>query len=137
THLESFDAQVQVAQAEELLAGPANCDLPTILIGDINSDGNRKVGSRDTTPTYPMLLEAGFNDVWAAVNPGAPGFTGVQPVDLRNQEAALFMRIDLLLTRGAVTPISAELHGATPDIKTKSGLWPTDHAGLLASLRIS
>jgi endonuclease/exonuclease/phosphatase family metal-dependent hydrolase len=137
THIESFKAETQLAQARELLAGPANTDLPIVMLGDFNSNADQGQDVPDCTPTYPELIAAGLEDVWAAVNPGDPGHTGVQAADLRNEASSLDRRIDLILTRGGFKPTSAELVGATTDSRTASGLWLSDHAGIVATLRIA
>src|SRR4029453_8806887 len=51
---------IQVAQARELLTGPASTSLPVILVGDFNSraDGTGKV-------TYSQLRGEGFDEVWS------------------------------------------------------------------------
>jgi endonuclease/exonuclease/phosphatase family metal-dependent hydrolase len=135
THLESFDEAVQVAQNEELIAGPANVGFPVILVGDFNSNGNQEPGLPDLTPTYPHLIEAGFQDTWTALNSGDPGNTCCHAPDLRNIVSELDRRLDLILSRGAITPIMARLVGTEATARTASGVWPTDHVGLLAKLR--
>jgi endonuclease/exonuclease/phosphatase family metal-dependent hydrolase len=135
THIESFDEAVQVAQNKELLAGLANIELPIIMVGDFNSNGNQQPGLPDLTPTYPHLIEAGFQDTWTALNSGDPGNTCCHAPDLRNITLELNRRLDLVLTRGAITPISARLVGAEAAARTASGVWPTDHVGVLAKLR--
>jgi endonuclease/exonuclease/phosphatase family metal-dependent hydrolase len=135
THLESLDQAVQVAQARELLAGPAKIELPIVMTGDFNSNGNQTPGAPDLTSTYPELIAAGFQDTWSAVNAGDPGNTCCHAPDLRNINLELSRRIDLILTRGAISPISARLVGAEAAARTTSGVWPTDHVGVLAKLR--
>jgi len=135
THLESMDEAVQLAQERELVASLASTESPIIVIGDFNSNGNQQPGVPDNTATYPELLAAGFSDAWAAVNRDDPGNTCCHAADLRNSVSALNRRLDFILTRGAITPLSARLVAAEPAARTPSGLWPTDHAGLLAKLR--
>ena len=136
SHIESYEAGVQLAQAGELIAGPANIERPVVMVGDFNSNGNQDPAVLDCTPTYPALIGAGFRDSWAVVNPGDLGNTGVQAADLRNPESTLDRRIDLILVRGEAVSVSATLVNATPDARTASGLWPSDHAGVLATLAI-
>lgn len=136
SHLESYGAEVQTAQAMELLAGPAKVDFPVIMAGDFNTNGNQDPAVLDCTPTYPTLIGAGFQDAWSTVNPNDLGNTGVQADDLQNPESSLDRRIDLILARGGMVPQHAERIGATPSARTPSGLWPSDHAGILATLRI-
>ena len=50
--------------------------------------------------------------------------------------AALSLRIDLVLTRGAVSVQDIKVVGDRAIDRTSSGLWPSDHAGLVATLRI-
>lgn len=135
THLESMDEAVQLAQERELVAALASTESPIIVIGDFNSNGNQQPGVPDNTATYSELLAAGFTDVWAAVNREDPGNTCCHAADLRNSISTLNRRLDFILTRGAITPVSARLVAAEPAARTPSGVWPTDHAGLLAKLR--
>jgi endonuclease/exonuclease/phosphatase family metal-dependent hydrolase len=136
THLESFRADIQTAQARELVADPADTQLPTIMLGDFNSNANQEPTLPDHTATYPELIAGGFEDVWRAVNPNEAGHTGVQAADLRNQVSLLDRRIDLILTRGGAEPISAQLVGDSAESRTPSGLWPSDHAGIVASIQM-
>ncbi len=135
THLESFDEAVQVAQNKELIAGPANVEFPVIVVGDFNSNGNQQPGMPDLTPTYAHLIEAGFQDAWTALNSGDPGNTCCHAPDLRNIISELDRRLDLILTRGAITPIVAKLVATEATARTPSGVWPSDHVGVFAKLR--
>jgi hypothetical protein len=40
THLETYSTDIQVAQAMELISGPADTSLPIVMAGDFNSDAN-------------------------------------------------------------------------------------------------
>jgi endonuclease/exonuclease/phosphatase family metal-dependent hydrolase len=135
THIESLDEAVQLAQERELVTALANIESPVIVMGDFNSNGNQQPDVPDNTATYPELIAAGFKDAWTAVNPGDPGNTCCHAEDLRNPVLGHNRRLDLILTRGAITPLSATLVAAEPAARTASGVWPTDHAGLLAKLR--
>src|ERR687897_2585327 len=131
THLEQEGIfnQVQVAQGNELLSGPANTSLPVILVGDFNS---RADGTG--TPTYSNLTGAGFTDAWSVTHPGELGNTfGHEPL-LRNTTVNLTERIDLVLFRGSVSAINADVVGDELGDRTPSGLWPSDHAGLMARI---
>jgi endonuclease/exonuclease/phosphatase family metal-dependent hydrolase len=135
SHLESMEEAVQVAQGRELIAALASTALPIIMVGDFNSNANRQSDTPDNTATYPEIVAAGFQDAWAAVNRDDPGNTCCHAANLRNPVARLDRRIDLIFTRGPITPISAKLVGAEPAARSPSRLWPTDHAGVLATLR--
>ena len=134
THLEQENSQnpafnpIQLAQANELLSGPANTSLPVILEGDFNS---RADGSG--TPTYANLIGAGFADAWGATHPGEPGNTCCHASDLLDA-APLTQRIDLVLLRGGLSAFGADAVGEELTDRTPSGLWPSDHAGVVASL---
>jgi endonuclease/exonuclease/phosphatase family metal-dependent hydrolase len=131
THLERLSPAARLAQARELLAGPANTDLPLLFVGDFNSDA--------TVPeiTYRTLLAAGFSDVWTATRLQEAGLTCCQQADLRNPLPTFSERIDLILTRGTrFDPVQSELVGEELPDHLPSGLWPSDHAGLVARIRI-
>jgi Endonuclease/Exonuclease/phosphatase family len=139
THLEGLDPLVQLAQASEILAGPANTPLPVVLVCDCNSSASATTATDpDATPTYALLRNAGFGDAWATKHPGADGFTCCQDADLRNVPSALDERIDYILFRGAFDVRHASLLGATPGDRTAKPdrVWPSDHAGVSATLEL-
>jgi endonuclease/exonuclease/phosphatase family metal-dependent hydrolase len=132
THLEVPGSPVQVLQGQELLAGPAATTLPTLLIGDYNS---RADGTG--TPTYGMLRAAGFDDAWSDVHPGDPGLTCCWESHLLSPTPPFDERIDLVLHRGGFEALSADIVGDDPVAdRTPSGLFHSDHAGVVATLRL-
>jgi endonuclease/exonuclease/phosphatase family metal-dependent hydrolase len=128
-HTEAFHPGVQFAQAMELIGGPADTEKTVILVGDLNSDAETGGAS------YLFMIGAGFTDAWEAVNPTDPGYTW--PLFLTSPliYTTPNERLDLVLTRGAITTQSAEVVGEDPvtDVTT-SGLRPSDHAGVSALL---
>jgi len=137
THLEpaDFSAQVQVAQAAELLGILSAETAPTVLVGDLNS-------SPDGTPTPAArsFLEAGFEDAWA---PKGHGDTCCQDPSLTSPVSTLEKRFDLVFLRGfrlfepgVRGSAHAKLVGARKSDRTPSGLWPSDHAGVVADLQL-
>jgi endonuclease/exonuclease/phosphatase family metal-dependent hydrolase len=139
THLETemFPA-VQTAQATELIGVTRAVSLPVLLVGDFNSDAT---GTQ--TPTYGLLATAGFRDAWLQARPRTGGLTCCHAADLGNEEPTLDRRIDLVLIgRGFMTPregedplrVHAIVVGDEPADRTPSGLWPSDHAGVVARL---
>ena len=128
THLEAFADPIRDFQAQELLAGPASVGGEVILAADFNFD--------DASGPYALYTgSGGFTDVWRAGNPSSAGFTCCQNGDLANATSLLNDRIDLVFVRGGVTPLSAVLVGDQASDKTASGLWPSDHAGVVARVR--
>jgi ABC-type transport system substrate-binding protein/endonuclease/exonuclease/phosphatase family metal-dependent hydrolase len=128
THLEAFDPRVQVAQGNELLAGPTATPLPVVLAGDLNSRADGR-----GTPTYANLLVGGFEDAWSAAGKG-PGLTCCHPPSLLGS-SVFDKRIDLVLTRRA-RAVKAEVVGEEEDDRTASGRWPSDHAGVVTRLQV-
>lgn len=131
THLINLAPAIQVAQGNELLAGPANTSLPVIVVGDFNSPAD---GSG--TPTYSHFIGAGFTDSWSATHPGETGNTGRHADDLRNAIPDLTQRIDFVLFRGDLSALDADVLGDELQDRTPSGLWPSDHAGVAARLAL-
>jgi endonuclease/exonuclease/phosphatase (EEP) superfamily protein YafD len=137
THLERFSPQVQVAQGNEILAGPANTGLPVVLLGDLNSAaGDGGVPGQSDTPTYNNVIAAGFEDAWSQKRGANPGFTCCHAEDLRNPVPTLTERIDFVLVRGDLRPSTARRVGHKVDDLTSSGLWPSDHAGVWVALKL-
>lgn len=126
THLESESPEVAAAQAEELLAGPiAAAPEPVIVACDCNSDAD------PPDPAYGVLTGAGLRDTWT----GEPGFTFGLSETVDDVAPTFERRIDLVLARGA-TPERGEVTGdELADRDPATGLWPSDHAGVVARLR--
>jgi endonuclease/exonuclease/phosphatase family metal-dependent hydrolase len=128
SHLENdVFAPFQEAQTAELLAGPLNYDGRLICLGDFNSDA-----FGGGTASYSMLLASGLTDAWT----GPGGATWGHDADLLNADSAMTQRIDLVLVDGALTVKDVMLVGVDAGEKTPSGLWPSDHAGVVARLRL-
>ena len=141
THLETDGSPViQVAQANELLGVLAAESNPVVLVCDCNSAAD---GSQ--TATYGLLTgSGGFADAWSEAHPRDPGYTSSLP-DGFFTDPLLRTRIDLVLARygfnaspnaGIVGGVHADVVGETSAERTASGLWPSDHAGVVATLNM-
>ena len=139
THLESGNAAglaaLRAAQATELV-GSVGTASPAILLGDFNDVPG--------SPTNQIITGAGFSDTWAALRPGARGFTCCEVADLSNRVAVLNQRIDYVFTRGIGGP-HGNLLGQVTIVGDQPGdrvagpaypIWPSDHAGVIAGLLI-
>ena len=80
---------------------------------------------------YQALINGGLTDAWKLAT---PGFTCCQDFNLLNSDSNLSFRIDLVLYRGDFSVGDIVLVGDTQADKTPSGLWPSDHAGVVATL---
>jgi endonuclease/exonuclease/phosphatase family metal-dependent hydrolase len=130
THLESFDNTSQVAQGQELGGYLAAGKLPTVLLGDLNS---RADGTG--TPTHANLLALGFKDAWPEVHPDDAGLSCCHGEDLREVGGPFYSRIDYILLRNGFRAVAAGIVGRSPGDRI-GGLWPSDHAGVWARLRL-
>jgi endonuclease/exonuclease/phosphatase family metal-dependent hydrolase len=126
THLEAFNALVRNAQAAELLAGPLATDLLVVAVGDFNS------GPGGDLTAYGELLGGGLSDSW----PDGGGLTCCHATDLHNPDPTLTKRVDLVLTRSGFETVSADVVGEEFADRTPAGLWPSDHAGVVTTLRL-
>jgi endonuclease/exonuclease/phosphatase family metal-dependent hydrolase len=131
---------VREAQAAELLAdgGPCDTPLPVVVIGDFNSDGN---GASDEG-AYQQFVAAHFADAWLDAHAGDPGITWghdellVDPSPVWQPIPGSPERIDFVLHRGGgISTYDADLVGESV-ADMYHGLWPSDHAGLEATLRV-
>jgi len=138
THLVGQEApDVQLAQAGELLALLSAETGSTILVGDFNSDAYGIDPTR-VTPTYGMMLAAGYRDMWIEPERQARGLTCCQQADLLNARSTFDQRIDFVFTRNlpaGTQPVRRGVVGDRPGDRTASGLWPSDHAGVAATIR--
>lgn len=134
THLASGVEDVQRAQAVELLAGPLAGADAAVLVGDLNSDALGGVGP-DGTATYADLVSAGLSDAWSEAHPTEAGATWGRSGDLASDDPTLTERIDVALSKGALDVLEAERLGANLADRVH-GLWPSDHAGVVARFAI-
>jgi endonuclease/exonuclease/phosphatase family metal-dependent hydrolase len=139
THLEpgTFpppEENIRVEQVKELTDALDELDekksLPLIVVGDFNSaapDGDAYRWMRD---------DAGYADVWTErVGAAAEGFTCCQDSDLLNQHSLLDERIDLIFAKNVdLRRVIARTGLDKPWQKTASGLWPSDHGAVFASI---
>jgi endonuclease/exonuclease/phosphatase family metal-dependent hydrolase len=135
THLEAFHPGFRAQQAQELVAasGPVgSAPGKAVLVGDINSDPAQP---SPNNLAYNVLIGSGMVDTWPVANPGDPGLTCCFSELLGDPSASVFdSRIDHVLTKGAVGVTASRVYGTDPDNRTASGLWPSDHAGVMATL---
>jgi endonuclease/exonuclease/phosphatase family metal-dependent hydrolase len=134
THLDAAPAPLQLAQAIELVRTAGATTLPVIFAGDFNATADSSLDP--SFPTYQAIINAGFVDAWPIKRAPDPGFTCCQAPDVLNPTSLLNHRIDLVLFRGGLGVADISLVGNTPADRTPSGLWPSDHAGVVATLRI-
>jgi hypothetical protein len=166
THLEvnenEFANGFQFAQAYELTQvlqglGTALSDKVLVVVGDFNSDpSDGPLVSCMLPPTfdtlgmcltpYAVMASAGYTDTWTVRN-GAPGdgYTCCQDALLANDESQLEWRFDFVWVHepfgGAEGPaflrgVHSTVVGDELDDRTASWLWPSDHAGIAASMTI-
>ena len=133
THLEALEessviATVRVAQTEELVASLRDETLPLILLGDFNT-------AAPDGAAYEILLDAGYVDLWQMDSEGT-GNTCCQAPLLQNETSELYARIDQIFVRNLELPTSVMTHtvGDKSADRLSSGLWPSDHAGVVAYL---
>jgi endonuclease/exonuclease/phosphatase family metal-dependent hydrolase len=118
------------------LVGTLSSPDPTILIGDFND--------LPSSLMYQVLQAAGFTDAWGVMRPGTRGYTCCHLPDLSDKTADFAFRIDYVFARGLGSGPQDKLFGkidrfgevpsdrvAGPDYP----IWPSDHAGLVATLR--
>jgi endonuclease/exonuclease/phosphatase family metal-dependent hydrolase len=143
THLESdlgpesypLVSQLRAAQAAEI--GGLLGDAPrAIVVGDLNDVAG--------SPMHQVFIGSGFVDSWPALRPREPGFTdNCFAPDLSDRLPRCEKRIDFILAKGFDRG-HGELVGLTFRVgielweraNTPAGfLWPSDHAGVVATLR--
>ncbi len=160
THLEPsgnpFGNFFQFAQAFELtqtlnaLTGALG-DKALFVAGDFNSSPDAFTSDCfmpstgtvvvDGCPTpYALMVGDGYADAWNLRKDNwKPGFTCCQSPLLENRRSELDRRIDHVWYRDSLTGPSSEIDvvkakvvGARKKDKTINGLWPSDHAGVIA-----
>jgi len=146
THLEAFGSDIALAQATQLLAEAPAKDRSTVLVCDCNSDPlNSTTKPGDTVPhkaAYDLITGRGdFTDEWLEWAPAEQGWTSGLSELVNDPTAARFdHRIDMVFGRTAGgDPLAVDrgrVTGTTVDTKDPAtGLWPSDHGGVVLRLR--
>jgi hypothetical protein len=123
THTEAYDPVPRDAQRDELVAAIDDPGCPVVVVGDFNARPEA-VG-----------MPAPYVDAWrAAGNDPAGGFTCGQGAVLDNPVSKLDERIDYVFVRDADV-LDCRVVGDQPEDRScPGGLWPSDHAGVVARL---
>jgi len=85
------------------------------------------------TPSYAIIADK-LEDAHDHAGGGVPGVTCCS--DLRSPTFNARTRIDVVFFRGAVRAETLEIVGTDQAKRTPSGLWPSDHAGVVATLAV-
>ena len=145
SHLEAFGSDIALAQATELVGNAPARDRPTVIVADINSDPlDGSVRPGDTVPNraaYDLITGAGgFTDEWLRCAPAAPGWTSGLSELVDDETAGFDHRIDMVFTRSragaGLEVVGGEVTGTlVSDRDPATGLWPSDHGGVVLRLR--
>jgi len=130
-------SELRAGQAFEIVSALEGVS-PVVLMGDLNDQPG--------SPLYAVLTGAAFTDLWAALNPDDAGNTCCNEYDLANATADFSKRIDYVFVRGTREPgdgypaSTMVLVGNDPADRVEGPaypIWPSDHAGLVASLLVA
>jgi endonuclease/exonuclease/phosphatase family metal-dependent hydrolase len=146
THLEAFSSDLASAQVAELLANAPAPGRTNVFVCDCNSDPlNHTVKAGDTQPhsaPYDLITGAGgFTDEWLQWKPAAQGWTSGLSELVNDASAAGFdHRIDMVFARkaggGGLRVDKGRVTGTKlSDRDPATGLWPSDHGGVVLRLR--
>lgn len=105
---------------------------PVIVVGDVNSSPEYASIPGIVSP-YIQFLNANYTDIWT-LRPGKPkGFTCCYDVDL-SIPADLYERVDMIFSNLEPGRVKANVVGNDEAELTPSGMWPSDHAGVVARI---
>lgn len=124
THTEAYSAEHRDAQRQQLLREVGALPLPQVLLGDFNA------------PPAEVDMPAPWVDAWVAAGHDSEdpaGHTCCQDAALDGAQSALRERIDYVWVRGLEVTACARRGGDAAD-RTPEGMWPSDHAAVVADL---
>jgi len=128
-HLDGLRA-LQLGEVVGTVAG----DSRVVMMGDFNDVPGSLM--------HQVVTGAGFTDAWAALRPGVIGFTCCHLPNLSDPVAAFTQRIDYVFVRSNTAPGKTkgqiDYFGNVPADRLAGPahpIWPSDHAGVTATLR--
>jgi hypothetical protein len=146
SHFEAFSSDIAYAQAAQLLGEATAANTTTVFVCDCNSDPlNSSIKPQDKRPhkaAYELITGAGgFTDEWLRWAPAAQGWTSGLSETVDDATGDDFdHRIDMVFARTASGQALAVDRGQVTgtDVSSKdpaTGLWPSDHGGVVLRLR--
>jgi endonuclease/exonuclease/phosphatase family metal-dependent hydrolase len=123
-HLEAYSNDFKLQQARELVAGPLEHKGTVILAGDLNS-GPTLPAAADRPP-YQAIADAGFK-------PERTKRTSCCFDDIATGSGAWDHNVDWIMARPKVRLVRSYVTGRE---RTKSGVYPSDHGGVVSVLRV-
>jgi endonuclease/exonuclease/phosphatase family metal-dependent hydrolase len=131
THLEAFgDPTIREAQARELTTGPLKSKRQVILVGDLNSGIARHNEPEQPGDDLAFRALAGF---------GMHDNGAVQSCcysNLFDPNGVFDHTVDHVLTKPGLKTVRAFVTGNRKSERTPSGLWPSDHGGVVSTVRL-
>jgi endonuclease/exonuclease/phosphatase family metal-dependent hydrolase len=144
SHFEAFSSDLALAQATELLGSATAADRTTVFVCDCNSDPlNHSIKPIDHVPhsaPYDLITRT-YTDEWLRWRPAAAGWTSGLSETVDDPTAVDFdHRIDMVFGRTADgRPLQVDRGQVTgtsvSDRDPATGLWPSDHGGVVLRLR--
>ncbi|NUR07641.1 MAG: hypothetical protein HOQ22_11755 [Nocardioidaceae bacterium] len=152
THLEAFSSDIALAQANQLVHEATSPDRSTVFVCDCNSDpANDSVKPVDHVPhkaPYELITGAGgYTDLWRGSGrpTDLPGFdagdtSGLDETVDEPTPGSWTHRIDMVFGRTAdgraLSADRGRVTGRDGDPRDPAtGLWPSDHAGVVLRVR--
>ena len=145
SHFEAFSSDLALGQAKQLLLEAPAKDRTTIFVCDCNSDPlNNTTKPHDHVPhlaAYEEIIGKGFTDEWLEWAPAEEGWTSGLSETVDDADGSGFdHRIDMIFARTAdgdpLVVDRGRVTGTTVDTKDPvTGLWPSDHGGVVLRLR--
>ena len=157
THLETGGSEpyislqaVQMNELMQVIEATTMPDTPVILLGDFNSSPNELpftstsgIPGLDGLPLVPPYLQAvysGYADLWLSKPKARDGFTCCFDAAVSDDELQLYERIDHIFFHPKDRDIKKlkikRVGQSNADMTDVSGLYPSDHAGLFAKIKL-
>src|SRR4029077_17905756 len=117
-----------------------NTPLPVVVTGDMNS-GPRTEPAKTGPAAYGAFVAGGLSATWIKAGLDEPPLTCCHLAfeDLVNDPKAEYQvgnELDHVFSRGDFTVLDEHLLGDTPNPQAEPFIWPSDHAGMVATLQI-
>ena len=138
SHLEAFgDPTIREAQAKELVKGPLKSKKQVVLVGDLNSGTTKRhnigLASLGHDPNDPLAFKvfqkADFKDNGAVQSCCYP--------DMFDGTFEFTHTVDHILTKPGAKTLDSFVTGTDPGERTPSGLWGSDHGGVVSTLGLT